>query len=125
MLTREVPREEWVAFFDSFSRQHEGWRVNLEVFGADIGAQVEGRDLVFEGITAELGRVGEDAIEIMVGERAEAHITHRIASPRKTNIEQTDEGADAALAIKAADGVTTLLRFRSAVLPDTVDGAVL
>lgn len=35
-------------------------------------------------------------------------------------LEQTDEGADAALAIKSADG-TALLRFRSAVLPEMVD----
>lgn len=36
MSTREVPREEWVSFCDSFSRQHEGWRVTVEVLGAGL-----------------------------------------------------------------------------------------
>jgi hypothetical protein len=36
-------------------------------------------------------------------------------------LEQTDEGADAALAIKSNDDTTALLRFRSAVLPELVD----
>jgi hypothetical protein len=47
---------------------------------------------------------------------------HRISRPTHVSLEQTDEGADAALAIKASDGTTTLLRFRSAVLPELVDG---
>ena len=38
---REIPRDEWAGFLDSFSRQHEGWLVRLEVPGAEIGAQVE------------------------------------------------------------------------------------
>lgn len=38
MPTQEIPRQEWNNFFDSFSRQHEGWLATLEIFGPEIGA---------------------------------------------------------------------------------------
>jgi len=119
MRTKEIPRNEWPAFFDSFSRQHEGWLVNLEILAPEIGAQLEEHDLAFEGITGE--ETNGNAITIMAGLEPDDHITHSITDPTQVSLEQTDEGADAALAIKGADGVTALLRFRSAVLPELVD----
>ena len=120
MKTKQIPRTEWAEFFDSFSRQHEAWRITLEVFGPEIGDQIEESELPFEGITAELTDAG-DKIEIMIGAKPDDHITHTISAPSQVALEQTDEGADVALAIKAADGTTTLLRFRSAMLPELVD----
>ena len=124
MKTRESPRTEWTAFFDSFSHRHEGWRVMLEVFGPEIGDQIEERELALEGVTAELADAG-DKIEIMIGAKPDAHITHTITAPNQVSLEQTDEGADVVLAIKAADGTMTLLRFRSAILPEMVDALAI
>lgn len=121
MQTREIPKNEWTKFFDSFSRKHEGWLVNLEIFGPEIGAQVEQQHLALEGITDEWDEVGGNTIMIMTGAKPDDHITHSITHPTAVSLEQTDEGADAALAIKSNDGTTTLLRFRSAVLPELVD----
>ena len=121
MKTKEIPKEEWGTFFDNFSRRHEGWLVTLEVLGADIGAQVEGRELAFEGI---VGETQGNEIVIMVGAKPDDHVTHSINNAAQVSLEQTDEGADAALAIKSADGTTALLRFRSPVLPELVDGLV-
>ena len=64
---REIPRDEWAGFLDSFSRQHEGWLVSLEVLGAEIGAQAEAQELPLEGVTAELRGGGEDAVTIILG----------------------------------------------------------
>ena len=124
MKTREISRSEWPEFFDSFSRQHEGWLVTLEIFGTDIGAQVQEHELAFEGIVDEWDEVQGNQIVIMVGSKPDDHITHNISRPTHVSLEQTDEGADAALAIKSADGVTALLRFRSPMLPEMVDGVV-
>jgi len=41
MPRREIPRDDWVAFFDNFSRQHYGWLSTVEVREAEIGAQIE------------------------------------------------------------------------------------
>ena len=121
MRTKEIQKKEWTEFFDNFSRKHEGWVVNLEIFGNEIGAQVEERELALEGITDEWDEKEGNTITIMTGGKPDDHITHSITRPTQVSLEQTDEGADAALAIKSGDGVTTLLRFRSAVLPEMVD----
>ena len=124
MATREIARDEWVEFCDGFSRQHEGWIGTIEVFGPDIGAQVEARELPFAGITAELKAGGGDVITITTREQPERHVTHTIVSPTKVMLEETEDGAHEALKVEASDGTATLLRFSSAVLPETVDGVV-
>jgi len=121
MKTKEIAKNEWPKFFDAFSRQHEGWLVDLEIFGSEIGAQVEERQLTLEGITDESKGTEGNTIMIMIGAKPDDHITHSIARPTQVNLEQTDEGADAVLAIKGEDGTTALLRFRSTVLPQMVD----
>ena len=121
MKTKEILRSDWPKFFDSFSRQHEGWLVTLEIFGTEIGAQVEERELAFEGIVADSSDATRDEIAIMMGAKPDDHVTHSITRPTQVSLEQTDEGADVALAIKAANETTTLLSFRVAVLPETVD----
>lgn len=121
MQTREIPINEWTGFFDNFSRKHAGWLVNLEIFGPEIGAQVQQRHLALGGITDEWDEVEGNTITIMTGLKPDDHITHSITHPTAVSLEQTDEGADAALAIKSSDGMTTLLWFRSAMLPELVD----
>ena len=61
MSTQEILRNEWAKFFDGFSLRHQGWLVTVEVFGSDIGAQVEARELPLQGITAEL-KPGAEAL---------------------------------------------------------------
>jgi hypothetical protein len=121
MRTKEIPQNKWTGFFDSFTRKHEGWLVNVEVFGSDFGAQVQEQQLALEGITDECDETGANTIMIMTGAEPDDHITHTVSSPTQVSLEQTDEGADAALAIKAVDGTTTLLRFRNPMLPELVD----
>jgi Family of unknown function (DUF5335) len=122
---REIPRDEWVGFLDSFSRQHEGWLVTVEVLALGIGAQVEAQELPLQGITAELKGGDEDTISVILGREPAGHVTHSIPAPTHVRIEQTEDGADMTLQIESGDGVTTLVRFRSAMLPEMVDGAVL
>lgn len=116
MKTQEIPRNEWPAFLDGFSRRYVGWLADLEVFGSEIGSQMEGQELPFGGITAELGNGRPDTIEIMLGNEPGHHVTHTITAPSQVSIEKTDAGADAALAINAPDGTTTLLRFHAELL---------
>lgn len=124
MQTTQITKTEWPAFFDSFSRKHQGWLATLEIFGPDLGAQTEERELPFEGITDEWNEAEGETIMIMAGGTTNDHVTHAVSNPTEVNLEQTDEGADAALAIKSSDGRTALLRFRSAVLPEMVDAMI-
>jgi hypothetical protein len=88
-------------------------------------AQITIRLIKEKGITADLKASDEDAISIMVGETPDGHLTHVIAAPSHVRLEQTQEGASEALQIESTSGATTLLRFRSAMLREMVDGVVL
>ena len=124
MPTQEIPREEWTAFFDRFSRQHEGWLSTLEVFAPDIGAQQEAHDLTLEGITATSNKTGSETIAISLGRSPEDHVTHTITEPTRIWLEQTSQGANAAVEFESADEVKTLLSFRSTLPAEMVDGVV-
>ena len=124
METREIPRNEWRSFFDIFSRQHEGWLATLEIFGQEVAAQQEPREGPLKGITLT-SVVGEsEAIALNLGKTPEDHVTHTITKPAHVWLEQTSGGADAALEIDSHDQPKTLLRFRSALPPEMVDGVV-
>jgi len=125
MQTREIPRADWRSFFDVFSRQHEGWLARLEVFGLEIGTQPATGEFPLKGI-ALTSVVGEsEGITINLGKAPEDHVKHTVIEPTHVWLVQTPEGADAALEIVSADDTKTLLRFRSPVLPEFVDGVVL
>lgn len=124
MPTQEVPREQWNNFFNSFSRQHEGWLATLEVFGPDLGAQQEARQLPLEGISISSADE-ENQIALNLGKKPEQHITHTITEPEHVWVETTSEGASAALEIESKHQTKTLLRFRSPVPTELVDGVVL
>ena len=124
MKTKEIPKNEWLKFFDNFSRKHEGWLVTLEILGTELGAQVQERELAFKGIVDEWDEIRGNQMVLMFGEKSDAHVSHSIGNAIQVSLEQTDGGADVALAIKSADGVMALLRFISPMLPEMVDGLV-
>ncbi len=124
MQTRQIPKSEWPAFLDCFSRQHEGWLVKLEILDPELGAQTEETGLALAGLTDEWDEAEGNTITIMAGNEPDGHVTHSINNATEVSLERTDEGADVALSIKSADGTTALLSFRAAVLPETVDALV-
>jgi Family of unknown function (DUF5335) len=125
MQTQEIPRHEWRSFFDTFSLKHEGWLAAVEILGADVGAQKEVRALPLAGVSVSSGGDESETIAIDLGMAPNDHVSHAIADPTNVWLEQTDEGADAALEIEASDGTKTLLRFRSTVPAEFVDRVVL
>lgn len=125
MPTREIPRSEWVTFFDSFSRQHQGWLSTVEVLGTDVGAQIEARDLPLAGISADVRGGDQDVVSILLGAGADGHVAHMIHAPSHVRLKETEGGAHEALHIESAGGATTLLRFRCTVSPETLDGIIM
>ena len=123
MSTIEVTRNDWTSFFDTFSKQHEGWLASLEVFGDQIGAQHEVNELPLEGISVNAEEDPESLI-ISFGKTPEDHVTHTVQRPRHVWVNQTVEGAHESLEIEQEDNQKTLLRFRSPVRPELVDGIV-
>lgn len=125
MPTQEISREAWTEFFHGFSSAHQGWLATIEVFGSEFGAQVEVRELPFEGITADLRNADKDSISLMVGRTPDEHMTHTIMAPTHVRLDQTEEGANEALQIESAAETTTLVRFRSPEFPGLVPDVIL
>ena len=118
--TIEIPRPEWTSALNAFSTVHEGWLVSVEVLAAGLGAQPEAVNLPLVAVTR--GPSDGAAVAITVGRAAGERLTHVIQAPQYVSIERTAAGADVALAIDSADGARTIVRFRTAALPETVDG---
>jgi hypothetical protein len=125
MERQEIPRDEWKSFFDVFSRQHEGWLATLEILGQELDAEREPHEfpLKYVTLTSVVGQ--SEAIAINLGKTPEDHVKHTVIEPTHVWLAQTPEGANAGLEIESADETKTLIRFRSAVLPEFVDGVVL
>lgn len=125
MPTQEIPREGWSEFFRGFNSAHHGWLATIEVFGSEFGAQVEARELPFEGITADLRKADQVNISLMVGRTPDEHVTHTIAEPTHVRIDQTKEGAKESLQIESAGEIVTLLHFRSPEFPDSPSDTIV
>jgi hypothetical protein len=121
MQTLEIPREAWAHRLNEFTTIHEGWLVSLDVLGPEIGAQPQIDNLPLLGVSTD--RVDHDGtIAVSVERSATEHLTHIVHAVTRIYVERTDDGADAALQIESVDGTRTILRFRAAALPETVDG---
>ncbi len=119
MRTRQIPRAEWVPFFEGFNRRHPQWLATVWLLDPRLGAQVEARELPFEGIVTDPLAT---SITIELGGRPEKNIDHPVAEPVQVLLQTTDEGAETALGIESADGSRTLLEFRAPVLTEELDG---
>jgi hypothetical protein len=123
MTTKEVARNEWAIFFDTFSKQHEGWLATLEVFADELGAQTEALDLPFEGISLDSEDKPESLV-INMGTSNADHVSHLVKRPTHVWLQQTAAGADDSVEIEAEDEQKVLLRFRSPMRPELVDAMV-
>jgi hypothetical protein len=121
MQTIDIQPARWSKALAEFSAMHEGWLISVDILSPAIGAQPEVRDLPLVGVVAEPEH-GGSLITIAAAKFDGEQITHAIHSPTHVRLERTDRGADAAMQIESAEGITTILRLKTPALPETVDG---
>jgi Family of unknown function (DUF5335) len=109
MSSTEIPREQWINFFDNFSKQHQGWIVTWEVLGRDIGDQEKTTRLPLVGISADKGP--KPRIDIIVGGRLDAHVTQIIETPKHIRFKEPDQPGHEAIEVETEDGRVTLITF--------------
>lgn len=119
MPLREIPREAWTAFFNGFSREHERWLSTVERIDAELGAQVVSREKALRGVSAD---PAADSITIFLGAGRGDHVAHTVRHATRVWLRETDRGAHESLQIESRDGEDAVLRFRSLVLPESLDG---
>src|SRR5687767_15645160 len=118
MKRREIAREEWQQFFDSFNGQHEGWLVGVDRFDEFLDESIETRhrDGALRGLQSDAG-----AIALAVDDRSSGHLeTESIHDPQRIVLEQSEDETDTALEIDGAQSCI-ILRFREPMSVDMVE----
>ena len=119
MRRREIAREEWQEFFDSFSGQHEGWLVGVDRFDEFLDETVETRHL--DGALRGL-QSNDGAVALAVDDRSTGHLeTESIHDPQRIVLEQSEDEVDTALEIDGAQSCI-ILRFHTPLPAEMVDG---
>jgi hypothetical protein len=122
--TQEISSDNWVDFFENFSRRHENWLVQLERLNAERTERLSSRSLRLKSIAAEPTLEGADKREmmiVMVGEDDTTEVSQLVRKPSRVVLSQMAVGADKCLEIYSEDFVF-VMRLRAATLPELVDG---
>jgi hypothetical protein len=121
VIIREIPRAQWPAFFDQFSRAHRAWLAELTTSEwAPDHADTSAHPL--RSITPFVHNDRVVHIDIRFQDDTPGHEPLRIHAPIRARVEETTEGTAQGLDIVDAKGGSTHLRFRAAPQPDTLDG---
>jgi hypothetical protein len=121
METVEIPRQTWRRRLDEFTAAHEGWLVSVDVLGEDIGAEQEVEDVPLIGVSMDRDDP-DNTIDIAVARSSTEHLTHIVRQVGHIYVERTSEGADAAVEFESNDGTRTILRLKSPLRTELVDG---
>jgi hypothetical protein len=116
MAIRDIPRAEWPAFLERFSREHRAWLATIH--GVERRTPVT--CVPSEAITA-LALEGN-------GPERTVRLTFRngislcALRPCTVRVQQTDDGSISALEIEAFDDVFVRVAFRVTARPEQLDG---
>ncbi len=114
MQTRTIPADQWINFFDQFSRDHVGWNVSIQVLDDSAGPEHIAENLPLQGISFDIRGTRPGAIQISAG-GSDDHVNHVIDLP--LHIHQADEpNGDIDVRIEPARGPATLIHLRNPVL---------
>jgi hypothetical protein len=107
-MKRLIPRKNWAAAFDTFTKRNAGRTTRLEEYDVELGAQNVEHGYPLRGVSYDHR---DDRIEIMVGdlEGTEHHLTRNIGNVLFVDLVTDEHGNDEALRIERADGGQTLL----------------
>ena len=105
-VIRDIDRNDWGRFFDSFTLAHDHWLVHVD--GEKDSLPLEGIILRDTTLTITLG--GDIS-----------HHRRIVIDAARVSVQQT-AGVDEGVAIESTDGHITRLRFRSPMPPELVDG---
>lgn len=124
MSDTPIPAGQWQQYCETFTRQHHGWLVRLcqvRTGAPDSAApapQFEGYRTLQE--VREGNRNGAADIMVTVGEGA--HEVSFLIEDTIALYSRTRNQGHSGLRIDSGNGMSTLIEFRSAAVPETLDG---
>jgi hypothetical protein len=102
---------EWERCLEDLTRRHYNDAVSVEVIGRDVGAQVEARRLLLKGLSLDVKDRPAGAVSILLEAGPRDHVERVVHQPVNLSVKRSAAGEDEVLAIEAADGTMTLVKF--------------
>jgi hypothetical protein len=120
MIVRDIPRPQWPAFFDQFSRTHRAWLATIDDRESQIAAD---RAHPLRSVTPFVYNDRVVHIDIRFQDDGQTNEPVRITAPGTVRLDETTAGIAEALEITDSNGVATRIRFRAAQRAEMLDGA--
>ena len=111
MPTREIPTRQWGDFFEGFTRRHQDWLVQLEIFNSENAQQLSSQSLRLKSISAEPKANGRNKMIVIVGEGETTEVSQLIRKPSRVLLAQNNLGVDEGIEIDS-DNTLVVIRFR-------------
>ena len=121
MNSRDIPRAQWPAFLDQFSRMHRAWLATIDSGASAADLQTA----VAHPLRSVTPFVYNDLvvhIDIRFQDDDRSRDPLRITAPGTVRVDETTQGIAQTLEIIDSQGVATGLRFRAAPTADMLDG---
>ena len=117
---REIPRAEWRACLDQFSRQHRAWLASVDRLGRAGDHQMEVVERPLATVAVEAGGGGPNIhIQFLDAPASDAVV---IEAPVGLSVEESERGAARGLEIADRNGERTRITLRVAEPPGLLDG---
>lgn len=107
--TLQISQEQWLAFFDQFTKSNRGRSVAIEVADEEMGDEDLFRPSPLASITYDPVTKGNDVV-IAIG-RDQVAYAHTVNAPKAVWVAKDDSGQVVALDILDHSGTQTILRF--------------
>jgi hypothetical protein len=122
MSTREILRDQWVEFFQSFTDDHNDWLVRIGLKGfqpkreGHVTEKKQARELHLRGISADL-KDNENTVTVTVGVSGDKLLRHEVQTVSHVRLIQTEDGNDSGVQIESLNGQMTTVRLSAQLLP--------
>jgi hypothetical protein len=121
MNVRNIPRAQWPAFLDQFSRTHRAWLATIDAGTSPTNPQ-NGDAHPLRSITPFVYNDQVVHIDIRFQDDLQTNEPLRISAPGTVRVDETREGVAQVLEIVDSRGISTRLRFRVAPRAEMLDG---
>ena len=115
MQTQEIYEQDWICFFDEFSRDHAGWPVSIELMSQQTGPQHLAQELPLQGISFDPAGSRPCTINVGAGDNPSANLSHRVDLPLHIRLADDENGEGGTIQIEPARGPITLVHFHPPV----------
>jgi len=110
MDTQRIKSEDWVEYFNQFSKDHLGWLTSVEVLDKQSGPQRVAENMPLQGISFDTSGTRACAIDISLGDDPSGHVNHVVDMALHIRRADSSDGC-VDLQIEPAQGPVTLIHL--------------